>query len=148
MADVTATTPPTPQDRLLEGWVRATERGTMNFGVTLQVSGVLVSGILISTGDYLKRFGAAFRDGAAKDEKSAKAGEVIFNQLVEAADQRQHKIDADTESEKLTPLDFIHLADARLYATQSAWPAEFPFWRGRLASVDGWMFGQMQPKTN
>jgi len=137
-------THPLVPDRLLMGLVEAVNTLDMELGVTLHVSGVIVSGTLISGSKFMGQVAQALKEAAASQNAPSAEGlaegfAAVAGSYRQWAQHEREKTRDDDEA--LRPLtQYIHLQDAEVRA-----PGEPPFpgmlWRGRLAHVSGWSFG-------
>lgn len=136
------TTEDKEQDPALPDWYLQALVGMVNgndleFPITLFVSGLTISGQLASGHKYFEGlkenltqfFGdhANELSGVIKDLSSP--GD-IYLQLKETGNS--------------SPPQYIHLRCAKIFSPgQLPLPAEGAWWRGRLASVDGFLFGSL-----
>ena len=120
-------------DYFLVSHVIAANNG-LSFSITLNVGGILISGLLIGGKEYFQEFGRVFQDAHPNDpdrtyEKSIQALGDIY----------------DGSDAKEPPL-YIHLKDAKFYSggIGSGTPKDGALWRGRISSVDGFILGSFQ----
>jgi hypothetical protein len=109
-------------------------------GITLNVNGQIITGILISYKKYLKETGSSF--GLMNDEHGlGNSLKEVFNQLdVGHEKYLNEQVVASAEDEDASKnANFIHLEDARIIVNKNNINA--PLWRGKLSSVDGFIFG-------
>lgn len=123
-------------DTLLGALVTAIDRAGGELGVSLNVGGCVVSGLLVPEADYVRGIATDFR--AAGAEELADAFETLGGDEGLEGDQDDS---APTEERPV----YLHLREARVFA-----PGETPlptdrgvWWRGRLHRVDGWFFGYL-----
>ena len=111
--------------------------------ITLQVSGMLVSGLLTGGKQYFKEFGrlfsAEYTDPASQssiEEGFASLGE-IFNDHLEGTEERP-------------PSQFVHLKDAQFFQVSGPpIPSESGvLWRGKISSVGGYFLGTLIASQN
>jgi hypothetical protein len=137
------------EDHLLQLFVKLAERG-LEVSITLSVGGMLISGILTSDSEYLKLLGEGIR---AVTIPELRAVTEAFANLAEsaqnAARERQRE---EEEAEALGEEDgvrpaYIHLKDAKLFlAVDMGLPTQGSvLWRGKIASVDGFVLGAFTP---
>ncbi len=127
----------TGADWFLQSLVRIANSSDSGFGITLQVSGMLVSGYLVSGRQYFEGFAADFSGlfddtgaaGAIRDTLSA-YGKIY---------------DPQADGEDIVPPQFIHLQDARFFSTAGhPVPGDGGvWWRGRLSGVGGFSLGRL-----
>lgn len=131
------------QDWLLELMANFANSGVSQ-SVVLFVGGAVISGELISGPEYLERM-------ASISENSPINGPAGSDEIVKnvADGFRQFKkmylkpADAGEDWEAPRP-GFIHLKNARVYATNGTIPGQGGFlWRGRISSIDAWAPGGM-----
>lgn len=106
-------------------------------GVTLQMGGILVGGTIISGAAYFDRFADAF----ASEMDSATDRQAVRRALAELGDVFR-------QPQPIDPLpNYIHL-DGALFFTTDGEPISLQptLWRGRLAEVDGFVLGKLQPQ--
>jgi len=124
--------PTDPTDVTLELLVRIlndvedSTDGRVTEGITLCVKGMLISGVIVSRKEFFRS-----------------------HPVLEQVDETFEKLEADgtiPKKNKSDPVYFIHLRNAHIFA-----PGQRPiptdptgtFWRGRLASVDGFFLGRL-----
>jgi hypothetical protein len=126
-------------DLFLQNLVDSVNQYESEFAVTLQVSGLLVTGTLIASAIYFEEFSKLFAQGA-NDVESARAPILAI-----AKSARQSMTDP------LVPLpQFIHLRGARFYdAAGNSLPGseEGLLWRGRLTEVHGFFWGKLERQS-
>lgn len=138
-----------PLDGILVGLVYTANKfpGT-EFGVTLYVNGLIVSGILISLTTYLELVPEMIRRSAPGNA----AGEVwarLFDMLRGEDDPAQESVSAsegqgsEAEASEVGFPALIHLRDARIWAPNGAHDLAPAIWRGRLDHVSGWALGTL-----
>ena len=125
-------------DWFLQTLVGMVNHHGISFGITLNVSGFLISGTLIGGKAYFDGIGTEFSTGFEAQiaenikESFAKYGENLYSNKEKNDDN--------------IPIGYIHLKDAKFYNTngnpipgnRGVW------WRGRLNEVSGFMLGQLQ----
>jgi len=96
------------------------------------VGGLLVSGHLISESQYLREVqGGAIHKGIARIWEKGEP----------------NPADNDTEKEALTPFEYVHLKNARFFLSDKnpiPGTGGGALWRGKLSSIDGYVFGEIQ----
>ncbi len=124
-------------------------RTPLSFGITINVSGVLVSGLLVGGKEYF--------EGASRTVSEAFPAEGELQELVRrllampaslygAPHENEIPQEGPAEENQERPLPgFIHLKNARFWTP--ARPVPFSqqrgiWWRGRLQAVDGFIFGE------
>lgn len=135
---ITESTPfAVPHDWFLQSLVSMANNG-VEVGVTLQVSGLLVSGVLAGGKAYFEGFAEDFSSGLNDPETAksvrdsfAKYGEIYKN-----------------EGDDAPPLpQYIHLKNARFFNTSgNPIPGnKGVWWRGRISEVAGFTLGSLGP---
>lgn len=126
-------------DTLLVALVTAIDRAGGELGVTLNVGGCVVSGLLSPEADYVRGIATDFRAAGAQELADA------FDESGGAEGLEGDRGDPVPREERAV---YLHLREARVFA-----PGETPlptdrgvWWRGRLDRVDGWFFGHLGEK--
>ena len=128
-------------DGLLEMFVNLANNASLEIGITLQVGGIIVSGILISGKKYFQGLACELRANASINL----AAEAIQNAM---NDMSTAYVLSDN-SEMLEP-KFIHLREARILLSS---PSNFSsdirvaYWRGKLDCVEGFVLGELNFNT-
>jgi hypothetical protein len=144
-------------------------RTGVQFGITLMVRGMVVSGVLVSEREYLAELSKYFQDQAkdAIKELMASAPKKELRKMLKEAEEAwdftymtedvyhdeissKDDEDEDDEDEFALPPDFSEIRHLHLRDVEIVFPSpgiEFfqsrlPTWRIRLASVDGWLVGR------
>ncbi len=124
-------------DPLLAILVEAANKFDADIGLTLYVSGTVISGILVSgkrffelMADWLTAEGA---QGLA-DSLARPIAEMFSTPSTEPGDEEPADLSAV----------YIHLREARVFASGSDKPLPETLWRGRLSHVSGWSLGTMK----
>jgi hypothetical protein len=117
--------------------------GSGELGMTLLVSGFLISGKMVGGGKYVEGFANDFASGFV-DQTLAENVRRSFSQYGEI-----YKADAAQPDTADPPPDsptYIHMKDARFFNTAgSPIPANRGvWWRGRLSEVSGFMMGTLE----
>ncbi len=125
-------------DLMLRGMVEAVSRSdSAEIGLTLYVSGIVISGILVSGRRFFELMADWLASEGARDfaENFVRPIADMFSSPdVEPADEGQAK-PAD--------VNFIHLRAARVFTSGAGRPLPETLWRGRLSHVSGWSIGNM-----
>ena len=122
---------------------RANSQG-LEFGITINVSGQTISGILISGKKYFEMiydtFPDAFPDKNQENIKEAFADDDNVEELVFADEADIDELNNDEE--QLLPAQYIHLMNASIHSTDGSLSANSGvLWRGKINSVSGFNFG-------
>jgi hypothetical protein len=141
-------------DSVLAALVSTVNRfGSLEIGVTLHVSGVVVSGLLISGRSFFELLSAALTEGGTSESApirhalaSAWAGSHADD--YRAGEHDPSKDDQREEGQPAPKVGYIHLRSASVHAAGDLVPLPGVLWRGRLSHVSGWAignFGQIPP---
>ena len=127
------------KDWFLQLLVDAVNGTTSEVGLTIQVSGLLVSGTLVSGEKYFEGFAEALAAAQADDKESAEKHRAAFAKYGE---QYKRSEGNGSEEKKALPL-YIHLKDARFYTpgTKPIPGNKGVWWRGRISEVSGFILG-------
>ena len=128
-------------DFTLRAIVDLCNKTSLRIGITLNVGGFLISGIIRSGRDYFAGIAAEAANSMDKDEDRKSIHDYFdnFGKLIYPEESK--------EEQDARPLPvFIHLSESRAYH-----PSGKPtpnnrgvWWRGRLTSVDGWNLGNLR----
>jgi len=141
-------TPPR-QDWLLRGLIAlvhgAEREGVkMSVPVTLNVGGFIVSGLVISGGEYFEEFSEIIEYGLtnAFDEESRQRITSAFRAIGNAYEPKEEALEGVIERESY---NFVHLRDARfLHPGGDPIPTNAGMlWRTKLEAVNGFTLGMM-----
>lgn len=139
MAEETTNIEPTPfavpHDWFLQSLVNMANDG-VEVGVTLQVSGLLVSGVLTGGKAYFEGFAEDYSSGLSDPEaaKTVRDSFAMFGEI--------YKKDGEDTT---PPPQYIHLKNARFFNTSgNPIPGnKGVWWRGRISEVAGFMLGSL-----
>ncbi|MFJ5771386.1 gas vesicle accessory protein GvpU [Psychrobacillus sp. NPDC093180] len=120
------------QDVLLTSLIAATNNSTLEIGVTLNVNGNLITGLLISYESYLK----ATSERLKGHNKMADVISGFFDKIA-----KEHAAYKESSGGAPSP-SMIHLKDAKLIDGNNTFNLEY--WRGKISSVDGFIIGNYQ----
>lgn len=132
--------PAEPGDWFLQFLTRHVNESNLEFGVTLQVGGMLVTGQLVP--------GAAYFDGFAEQFSTIftdpKVAEEYRTALAGAGDLYRKPAADDAP-----PAQYVHLRDARFFNTKGDPIVERGvWWRGRISQVIGFTLGTLAVTTS
>jgi len=136
--DQTATTHITVEtDWFLQNLVSFSNDWGIEMGITLQVSGVLVSGTLISGAKYFDEFAEQF-SGGFKEESELR---VSFYKLISSY-KNIYEVESQEANNRPAP-EYIHLKNTKFFQPgQKAIPTNNGvLWRGRIREVGGFTLG-------
>lgn len=123
-------------DWFLQMLVNMANKSSLEIGVTLNIGGGLVSGMLIGMDQYFEGFALDFGSGISDPEASRDIQD-SFSRLGQPKPQ--------DEDAFIYPPNYIHLKDAKFFhnagnpipANRGVW------WRGRLTQIDGFSLGNL-----
>lgn len=123
------------QDTFLSSLVMLANSG-METGITLNVRGTVISGVLISGETYFKKMAAQFAS-----LPQTEFVETFTRTLNTNADRFKTSIEEDRKNHTIRQPHYLHLKDCTFLSTDSRISAQKPLWRGLLSSVDGFSIG-------
>ena len=144
------TTPPR-QDWLLRGLIALVQGSEkegvkMSIPVTLNVGGFLVSGSVISGGEYFEEFSEIVGYGLSNsfDEESKEGITATFRTLGDVYEPKEQTLEEIIRRESY---NFVHLRDARfMHPGGDPIPLNMGMlWRTKLEAVDGFTLGALVP---
>jgi hypothetical protein len=131
----------TDTDWFLQSLVSMVNNSSMEFGITLLVDGMLVSGNLVGGKAYFEGFGADFATPFKDPE--------VVKQLKDSFGSYGEIYDANPDDDKEPPPPtFIHLKETRFF-TPSGTPIpanKGVWWRGRISAIGGFNLGHLRPE--
>jgi hypothetical protein len=129
-------TPSAQHDWFIQSLVNVANVAPLSFGVTLQVSGLLVSGYLVSGKAYFEAIGQQVVKGYAQNAALADQMRKMF-----ATFESAYPNDP-TQTDRPVP-QFVHLQNARFYSTDGTpVPSDAGvWWRGRISEISGIVIG-------
>ncbi len=134
--DASSTTPSAQHDWFIQSLVNVANVAPLSFGVTLQVSGLLVSGYLVSGKAYFQAIGQQIVSGLVQNAALADQMRQMF-----ATFESAYPNDP-TQKDRPVP-QFVHLQNARFYSTDGTpVPSNAGvWWRGRISQISGIVIG-------
>jgi hypothetical protein len=142
--DTTVTPVPSSaqHDWFIQSLVNVATVAPLSFGVTLQVSGLLVSGEIVSGKAYFGAVGEQIIGGVRENASLADQMRRMFATFESAYPNDPAQADRPVPQ-------FIHLKNARFYSTdgkpvpgnQGVW------WRGRISEISAIVIGILNPST-
>lgn len=132
----------TAPDNVFELIVHVANTSDLEMNVTLHVNGQVITGKLISGATF---WSESAQDIRARTEGPSELTEAMATSMERVADEYRSTYAEDTSVEEGNPpmTAFVHLRDARTITAQGPIPTQGGLWRGRLASVDGFTFGEI-----
>jgi hypothetical protein len=127
--------PAQPADWFLQFLISHVNETKFEFGVTLQMGGLLVTGFLVAGDQYFEGFANQFTGMISNADAAAS----YRNAFAEAG-----KTYTEPAAENAAPPQYIHLRDARFFNTKGE-PivATGVWWRGRTSQIDGYVLGSL-----
>lgn len=125
-------------DAIVLMFLSLVEEDGIEVAVTLNVKGVVISGLLIGASTYYE--GITESSQELSDSTMSKIISKKFNDLKEA--YFKQKLEEDEKEDTENPPTFIHLKNA-IYLNkggQSIPTKSSTWWRGRISSLDGFSF--------
>jgi hypothetical protein len=116
----------------------------LEIGITLHVSGVIVSGLMISAASFFDHVGKQIAESgtAAEAADRAEFGSIFTG----IADLIREGAEGDDEDGGAVPA-YIHLRAATVHAPGAGDCLPAALWRGRTAHVSGWSIGNYGSKV-
>lgn len=129
--------PVTQSDWFLQSLVNMVNINDLEFGITLQVSGLLVSGNLVGGKEYFEGFAEDFSSSFTNEPEVAENIKSSFAQYGEIYEKK--------DGEEIPPPQYIHLKDTRFFNTSgNPIPGnKGVWWRGRISEVGGFTLGSL-----
>lgn len=129
-------------DWFLQSLVNISTNASLNIGITLQVSGMLVSGQLVGGQKYFEAFAEELSAGCGDLDPDSE-----FKKIIASFGDR-YKPDPTGEEKRPLP-HYIHLKNARFFNTSGK---PIPgnrgvWWRGRLCEVGGFILGELKAEA-
>lgn len=130
-------------DWFLQTLVRMVNNSDLEIGITLQVSGMLVSGILVSGKKYFDGFAKDFSSPFSENPELAESVRSNFAAYGEIYSQ------GEENDGEVPPPQYIHLKQARFFSTSgNPIPGnKGVWWRGRIGEVGGFSIGSLSAST-
>jgi hypothetical protein len=134
--DASSATPSAQHDWFIQSLVNVANVAPLSFGVTLQVSGLLVSGYLVSGKAFFEATGQQIVSGLVQNAALADQMRKMF-----ATFESAYPNDP-TQTDRPVP-QFVHLQNARFYSTDGTpVPSNAGvWWRGRISQISGIVIG-------
>lgn len=126
-------------DWMLRYLVNLANQQGLQMGITLQVDGMLVSGILVGGQTYFEGITQNISEAMGASEETKSIPE-LFQRINKAV---QTEAGAD---KPMPPPAYIHLKNTYFFNTANDTPipnGEGVWWRGKLAQVSGFFFGNL-----
>lgn len=117
------------QDSMLENFVYLAEKHHLELGITLNVSGTVITGTLTSFENYLKGNADIFRNKQSD----------LANEMANTFERSASDVRNDLEAGKEIPIEKIHLKNVKIFDGNNTY--SFDFWRTKISSVDGFGIG-------
>ena len=124
-------------DWLLKNLVTIVNQSGMEFGITLDTGGIIVSGLAIPARKYCEQMASMLDD--------ASGGEALASFFRGTAEAIYPPVEPDLNLDLDLRVGFIHLENARYFSTSGApVPGDSGMlWRGQIESIAGFSFGSL-----
>ena len=134
--DASSATPSAQHDWFIQSLVNVANVAPLSFGVTLQVSGLLVSGYLVSGKAFFEATGQQIVSGLVQNAALADQMRKMFATFESAYPNDPSQTDRPVPQ-------FVHLQNARFYSTDGTpVPSNAGvWWRGRISQISGIVIG-------
>jgi hypothetical protein len=129
-------------DNVLAMLVHVANTSDVEMGMTLHVGGLMITGRLISGATYWAASAQELRDSGQGPTQLIESMAENMDKVAEAYRDAYAADAADPGDHAATT--FVHLRGAHTLVPQGPTPTAGAFWRGRLASVDGFSFGELK----
>ena len=134
------------QDPLLTLLVHLANQIGLEAGITLFVRGMVISGDLVGGNTFKEGFIESIRSGSGPAARPLAAGlqpvlEIAYPDPTDK-DPVPGGDEPDHDEDEARRIVFVHLRSAEIQQSGST-PLPAPWWRGRLAHVDGWTLGRI-----
>lgn len=133
---------PNSVDNVLQVFSYLANQSGLGIPITLNVSGLLVSGLIISRDEYMKGIANTIRKGVSmwpEDDKN-----FVEDQLLKSMEE---PLDEEKMPKLVDDVRYIHLKGARVFSVGGKpipSSGDGFLWRGRINSVDGFSIGQLE----
>ncbi|MGE8037908.1 gas vesicle accessory protein GvpU [Lysinibacillus sp. NPDC093692] len=121
------------KDVLLSNLVTIVNESPIEIGVTLNVGGSLITGLLIGSNIYMRSISELLSGNGPTADQFAK----LFEEIAEEVE----KINPEDEDDNPSP-NYIHLKNAKLININGD-VIELGYWRGKLSSIDGFIIANL-----
>jgi hypothetical protein len=123
-------------DENLVRWVAAVEKQDATLGVTLMIGGIIITGTLVSSARWFSELAEL-----AEQHENPQWSEGNTQALRERALAEQVEVIAEHATDSYR---YLHIVDAVTHGASTRPFGQFR-WRVRLASIDAWTLGVMEP---
>ena len=131
------------EDFFLQNIVKLSNKFGVGFDITLLVSGVTVSGTLISGKDYYEGQGDVFLKLSKQEDSIEKTLGEFWKGFSAIYDAEENE---NVTLEDVPAPTYIHLSNAQIVSGITITPQPpIAFWRGKISSVDGFFIGRVSP---
>jgi len=131
-------------DWFLQNLVSLVNTTPLEVGITLNVSGSLISGVLIGGKKYFELFAKEISDNFPIEDgpDGLKSRELLYDAYAQFGDI--YNISSEDKINKNSPPQYIHLLNSRNYSADGAIPSNLGvLWRGKINAVSGFSLGQL-----
>jgi hypothetical protein len=112
--------------------------------INLFVRGLLLSGQIIPDWQWFEEQ-ASLNPGGCPETMIAEILKDKRNRVRALRDRGPTELTPDEHEEALASPAFIHLKNCRVFLPQPVPSSGDLYWRGRLADISGWSYGQLTP---
>ncbi len=133
-------------DWLLQLLVGMTNQIEIQYPITLNVGGIIISGYLVNGRDFINNVGEIISSPFEEfGTETAQLLKTKFDELSENIYQRTNNEETEEAEQLIKGPIYIHLRDARIWHGKTRIPSnKGVFWRGRLNAVDGFSLGILE----
>jgi hypothetical protein len=129
-------------DNVFAMLVHVANTSDVEMGITIHVHGQMITGRLISGATFWDECAADLREGGNGPQELIEAMAESMEQVAEQ--YRQTYVENGMGADESSTAAFLHLRNAHTLGPQGPTPTDGALWRGRLASIDGFTFGELR----
>lgn len=132
-------------DWVIEELVNWSNLGSLTIGISILVSGTIISGKLIGVKEYYYLYGKQWIDSVDfTDPESAKNFENRWKTLGDEAERNLKE--TMEKGGMIEPPHFIHLKEAKVISGSLLVPSNHGMlWRGKISTINGFSLGSLEP---
>jgi hypothetical protein len=134
------------EDGILQLIVNMANDSDFEMSITLFIKGTIISGKLIGFNSYIREIVGQFRSLPTTTDIAKQNANTIASVLEGFCEESSEEGESSDEGEELIDLpEMIHLKEINILSeTGSSLSIGGAFWRGRIDSVDGFIFGSQE----
>lgn len=130
------------KDWFLEFLTRLANSTGVEWPITLNVRGLVVTGLVVSAEKYFEAIAKTVTPPITADPETVKASEAFRSYLEGVAEESAEAFKKEEEEE--VTIEYINLKDAQLLIGPDFVPTDNKvWWRGKLSAVDGYIIGTL-----